>query len=84
MKIYLLFTFFLVSLFSSSIAQEISELRVVGKAVYESGELIDQSIRDVNGEIASGIIVLTDLTSLAFEARNGVVKVNSLLSTYLL
>ena len=77
MKIYLLFTFFLVSHISSSFAQEISELRVVGKAVYESGELIDQSIRDVNGEIASGIIVLTDLTSLAFEARNGVVKVNS-------
>jgi len=77
MKLYLLFSFFLVSLFSPSFAQEISELRVIGKAVYESGELIDQSIRDVNGEIASGIIVLTDLTSLAFEARNGVVKVNS-------
>jgi hypothetical protein len=58
-------------------AQEISELRVIGQANFESGELIDQSIRDVNGDVAAGIMVLTDLTSLAFEARNGVVKVNS-------
>lgn len=77
MKQLLQVLFFVLLGTTSLSAQEISELRVIGQAQFESGELIDQSIRDVNGDIAAGIIVLTDLTSLAFEARNGVVKVNS-------
>jgi len=61
-----------------------NKLRIVGEAKFLPGELIDQSIRDINGDIAAGIRIKTDLKGLAFEARNGVVKLNTKPGEYFL
>jgi len=73
-KALLIFLFLLIS---NSFSQDISQLRVVGKADLISGELIDKSIRDANGAICSGLIIVNDLTGLTFQSSNGIVKINS-------
>lgn len=65
-------------------AQTISELKLVSKPHIAAGELIDNSRRDVNGEIAAGLIILTDLDNLSFESRNGVVGINKKVGQYFL
>ncbi|WP_290967004.1 PEGA domain-containing protein [Gracilimonas sp.] len=54
-----------------------SEMRVVeGSVSISSGELIQDrdDNRDINGNLAAGIRVKSDLTGLVFEARNGIIK----------
>jgi len=68
---------FLFLLINTSFSQDISQLRVVGKAELMGGELIDKSIRDANGAICSGLIIVSDLTGLTFQSSNGIVKINS-------
>lgn len=55
-------------------AQDIPELRIVGKGELQEGEIVASIIRDVNGRIASGLIVESDLTELAYESNNGIIK----------
>lgn len=55
----------------TSFAQDISELKIVGAPELDPSELISSERRDSNGEVAAGIIFLTDLTNLSFEPRNG-------------
>jgi hypothetical protein len=64
--------FFLSSLIS--IAQEIPELRIVGQGELQENEIVASIIRDVNGRIASGLIIESDLTELAYESNNGIIK----------
>ncbi|MEI7485624.1 MAG: PEGA domain-containing protein, partial [Ignavibacteriota bacterium] len=65
---------FLTVLLVNSHAQELSKLRISGKAEQMPGELID---RDINGEVCAGIIVITDLTGFAYNSGNNIVKINS-------
>lgn len=61
-----------------------NKLNLVGEARFLPGELIDQSIKDINGQVAAGIRVKTDLKGLAFEAANGIVKLNTKPGEYFL
>ncbi len=38
-------------------AQEMNELRVVGKGEMQPGELIDRDVKDANGDVAAGLII---------------------------
>ncbi|MFH0992122.1 MAG: PEGA domain-containing protein [bacterium] len=71
----LIFLFFLFDL--SLMAQEISELHIVGKGEYLQSEQIAKTIRDVNGTVCAGLIILSDLEGLNYESNNGIVKRNT-------
>ncbi|MEI7810869.1 MAG: FISUMP domain-containing protein [Ignavibacteria bacterium] len=68
---------FLMVLPVNSHARELSKLRISGKAERMPGELIDRDVRDINGEVCAGIIVITDLTGFAYASGNNIVKINS-------
>ena len=70
-KILLLFI-----LLSAQILYAQNEMRVVGKGEFQPSELIDKSIRDANGEVCAGLIIVTDLTGMRYDSYNGIVKVN--------
>jgi len=53
-----------------------NEMRVVGKGEFQPSELIDKSIRDANGEVCAGLMIVTDLTGMRYDSYNGIVKVN--------
>ncbi|MBM4166748.1 MAG: PEGA domain-containing protein, partial [Ignavibacteria bacterium] len=63
-------------LFSATILFAQNEMRVVGKGEYRPDELIDVSIKDANQRVCAGLIILSDLSGLTFQAYNGIVKVN--------
>ena len=68
----------LLLLFSISVisAQELTQLRIVGKAEFLAGELISREHRDANGEVCAGFVVVSDLTGLTFKSWNDIVKMN--------
>ncbi len=53
-----------------------NEMRVVGKGEFQPSELIDKSIRDANGDVCAGLMIVTDLTGMRYDSYNGIVKVN--------
>ncbi len=53
-----------------------NEMRVVGKGEFQPSELIDKSIRDANGDVCAGLMIVTDLAGLRYDSYNGIVKVN--------
>jgi len=61
-----------------------NRLQVLGEAKFLPGELIESSIRDVNGALAAGVRIQTDLSGLSFDSRNGVIKVNVAVGEYFL
>ncbi|MFC2085056.1 SUMF1/EgtB/PvdO family nonheme iron enzyme [Bacteroidota bacterium] len=63
-------------LFNSILAQEISNISVVGSAEFLPNEIISNENRDTNGEVCAGLSILSDLTGLSFDSNNGIVKVN--------
>jgi hypothetical protein len=68
----------IIFLFSSSLlSQQLSQMSVVGKAEFQSSELIAKEIRDANSEICAGLIIATDLDGLKFDSYNGIVKMNA-------
>ena len=58
------------------IAQDMNQLRIIGKGEFLPSELIDRDVKDANGEVAAGLIIETDLVGLAYDANNGIVKMN--------
>ena len=66
--------FILLFPFQLLIAQ--NEMRVVGNGEFQPSELIDKSIRDANGEVCAGLMIVTDLTGMRYDSYNGIVKVN--------
>ncbi|MEI7813057.1 MAG: FISUMP domain-containing protein [Ignavibacteria bacterium] len=59
-------------------AQELSKLRISGRAERPEGVLADREIRDKNGKVCSVIIVITDLTSaLTFRSSNDPFRIDS-------
>lgn len=71
------FFFLLLLVFISSTIQAQDQMRVVGEAKLASGELIDNAVRDANGTKAGAIRIKTDLSGLAVQSNNGVIKVNT-------
>ena len=82
MKKLLLLLFVIIAF--SLFAQEMSEMRVVGKAQFAPDELISQTRRDANGDICAGILIETDLTGLSFNSYNGIVAMNTKPGRYFL
>jgi len=68
------FVLFFVLITINVIAQ--NEMRVVGKGEFQPSELIDKNIRDANGEVCAGLMIVTDLTGMRYDSYNGIVKVN--------
>ncbi|MBS4028653.1 MAG: PEGA domain-containing protein, partial [Ignavibacteriales bacterium] len=68
---------FLLLSFSFTHSQELSQLRVVGKAELLTGEIIARENKDVNGEVCAGVAIVSDLTGLTFKSWNGIVKMNA-------
>ncbi len=84
MKFKYYYLLFALSVFQFQPLYGQNQLRINGDAQFLPGELIDQSIRDINGEVAAGLRIITDLPGLAFDARNGVVKLNTKPGEYFL
>jgi len=63
---------------SFTFSQELSQMKVIGEGKIEESELIDNSVKDANGRVCAGLIIFTDLTGLAYQSYNGIVKINSL------
>ncbi|MBU0561465.1 MAG: hypothetical protein KKD86_15540, partial [Bacteroidetes bacterium] len=55
-------------------AQTGSRLYVVGNGEIFEGELITKSVRDVNGEVCAGLVIVSDLTGFSYDSNNGIVK----------
>ena len=53
-----------------------NEMRIVGKGEYLPSELIDKTIRDANGEVCAGLVIVSDLDGLTYTAYNEIVKTN--------
>lgn len=59
-------------------AQTTSKMYVVkNSAQFLEGELISKDIRDANGAVCAGVVVVSDLHGLSFQSYNGIVKTNS-------
>lgn len=71
---FLLFMIFTPVLFS----QGLSELRLSDKGKIVPEELIDKNIRDANGEICAGLMVISDLEGMFYTSYNQIVKINRL------
>lgn len=65
-------------------AQLIAEMKVVGDPKEEPSELVGKEIRDDNGVVCAGLIIMTDLKGLTFQANNGIVKINQSPGKYFL
>ena len=57
-------------------AQDLSQLRVTGKAEQLLNEIINKEVRDKNGELCAGLVILSDLTGLNYQSSLGIVKNN--------
>jgi len=74
MKKYLLV---LLIALTSFVLHSQNEMRVVGKGEFLPSELIDKTIRDANGEVCAGLVIVSDLDGLTYTAYNEIVKTNS-------
>ena len=53
--------------------QTTSQMDIVGSAEFLPNELISNNIRDTNGEICAGIMIVSDLEGLTYQSNNGIV-----------
>ncbi len=58
-------------------SQQLSQMRIEGKAEYQASELIAKEVRDANGDVCAGLIITTDLDGLKFDSYNGIVKMDA-------
>lgn len=63
-----------IGLIQQTRAQAIPELRIVENGSIQETEFVASIIRDVNGSIAAGLIIESDLIGLAYESNNGIIK----------
>jgi formylglycine-generating enzyme required for sulfatase activity len=63
--------------FGLLLAQDLAQLRLSGKAERLTGELIDRNVKDANGQVCAGLVVVSDLDGLSYESNNGIVKSTS-------
>ena len=69
-------TLLIIIILSSIAVRAQNEMRVVGKGEYLPSELIDKTIRDANGEVCAGLVIVSDLDGLTYTAYNEIVKTN--------
>jgi formylglycine-generating enzyme required for sulfatase activity len=68
-----LFILFLSCLF---FAQNTNELRIQEDPKFLPNQIIDIEVRDNNGSVCAGLIILSDIPGLTYDSNNGIVKVN--------
>ncbi len=59
---------------ASSHAQSTGELHVAGHGKQLFEEILDRSVRDANNDVCAGLVVISDIDRLSFDANNGVVR----------
>jgi hypothetical protein len=64
--------------------QELSQLRIVDNPEYLPSKLIDNDIRDLDGEIFAGFLMKSDLIGLTYDSNNGIIKIKQQTGTDLL
>ena len=70
-----IFTPFICLLISNSLfAQVPSQLHIVGSGEELSGELVDKSIKDANGQVCAGLAIISDIGGLTYDSNNGIQK----------
>ncbi len=57
-------------------AQTSSELRIVEEVRYLTDQIIDNEIRDNNGSVCAGLMIISDIPGLTYDSNNGIVKAN--------
>jgi len=65
---------FLIFLVTRGFAQNLPQLQLLGEPELATDELV--GVRDVNGRDCAAVQILTDLSGLAYDAYNGVVRVD--------
>jgi formylglycine-generating enzyme required for sulfatase activity len=59
---------------NSLFAQVPSQLHIVGSGEELSGELVDKSIKDANGQVCAGLAIISDIGGLTYDSNNGIQK----------
>ena len=49
---------------------------IEGEPKQEPSELIGNNVRDANGDVCAGLIILSDLKGLKFQSADGIVKID--------
>ena len=62
--------------FSVGYAQDLSQLRIIGSPELVQDGLVSSDIRDSNGRICAGIMIVSDMEGFTYQSNNGVVDVN--------
>lgn len=52
-------------------AQELNRLYMTGAVKFLDTEFVGHEIKDSNGEVCAGLLILTDLEGLSFDSNNG-------------
>jgi cell wall-associated NlpC family hydrolase len=73
---YLLITIFYLLLYTLISSQDISKILVIGKSEHLDTELISNQTVDANGEQCAGLVISTDLTGLAYDSNDGIIKID--------
>jgi len=65
-----------VFLYGIAASQELPQLHIVDQPDLVQDGLVSADIRDANGRICAGIMVVSDMVGFVYESHNGVVKVS--------
>jgi len=76
-NIFLVLMMFMMILSFFSYGEDQLKLSVQGKGVFLENEIVSNNVRDINGRIASGLVVMSSLNGLKYNSNNGIIKVNS-------
>jgi formylglycine-generating enzyme required for sulfatase activity len=76
-KLFLIAKMIMFFLFSTLMGQDLSQMHIVGSAEFLTNELISNNIRDTNGEVCAGIMIVSDLEGLTYQSNNGIVDKQS-------
>jgi formylglycine-generating enzyme required for sulfatase activity len=60
--------------FTQSMAQELSQLHIVGKPKKLANELV--AVRDINGYYCAGIQFISDMDGFAYDSYNGIIRMD--------
>jgi PEGA domain len=76
-KISHVYFIILISVNLNLLAQATSQMYVLGSAEFMPNEIISNNIRDTNGEVCAGIMIVSDLEGLTYQSNNGIVDKQS-------
>jgi len=67
-----------ITIFLTISAQDLSQLHIVGSPELVTDGFVSSDIKDANGRICAGIMIVSNLRGLSYQSNNGIVKVNRL------